>query len=131
MFYYSEISYSRLVECHKDIQLVFNTVIKRRDNSILCGFRDKEDQDKFFKEKKSKVIWPNSKHNLMPSLAIDSSPYPIPDWKDYRLFDHYAGYVLGIADSLNIKLIWGGDWDNDADLNDQTFNDLIHFQLII
>jgi hypothetical protein len=30
---------------------------------------------------------------------------------------------------MNIKIRWGGDWDSDNIMKDQTFNDLPHFQL--
>ena len=129
-YYYSKKSHDNLIESHLDLQLLFNEVIKGYDNSILCGYRGRADQNKFYIEKKSKVQWPDSEHNKIPSLAIDSAPYPI-DWSNIKRFYHYAGYVLGIAYSLNIKIRWGGDWDRDNDLDDQSFNDLIHFEIIL
>ena len=69
-----------------------------------------------------------SKHNQEPSLAVDVAPWPI-DWNDSHRFYHFAGFVLGIAAALNIRLRWGGDWDSDFDLRDQTFFDLPHFEL--
>ena len=43
--------------------------------------------------------------------------------------DSFAGYVQGVAEQLGIKIRWGGDWDSDFDFKDQTFNDLVHFEL--
>ena len=31
---------------------------------------------------------------------------------------------------MNIKIRWGGDWDSDNIMKDQTFNDLPHFEII-
>ena len=41
-----------------------------------------------------------------------------------------AGYIQATADKLGIKIRWGGDWDSDGDLDDQTFMDLGHFELV-
>jgi peptidoglycan L-alanyl-D-glutamate endopeptidase CwlK len=37
---------------------------------------------------------------------------------------------MGIAAKMGIKIRWGGDWDRDEELHDQTFFDLPHFELI-
>ena len=37
---------------------------------------------------------------------------------------------MGRAVELGIRLRWGGDWDGDNELRDQTFNDLVHFEVI-
>ena len=74
--------------------------------------------------------YPNGKHNRKPSAAIDVAPWPIPDWEDLKTFYFFSGVVKGIANCLEIKIRWGGDWDSDNDLNDQTFNDLVHFELV-
>jgi peptidoglycan L-alanyl-D-glutamate endopeptidase CwlK len=60
------------------------------------------------------------------------APYPI-DWNDTKRFYHFAGFVLGVAKSskIAIPIRWGGDWDSDNDLNDQTFMDLVHWELKI
>lgn len=63
------------------LQKVCNSLIKWFDFKILQGHRNKEDQDKAYNEGKSKVKWPNGKHNANPSLAVDIAPYPI-DWRD-------------------------------------------------
>ena len=34
------------------------------------------------------------------------------------------------AKFMNVSLRWGGDWDGDGDRTDQTFNDLMHWELI-
>lgn len=135
MYNYSQISEERSSGCHVDLQNIFREVLKIYDHSILCGFRDKDSQEKAFNERKTKVHYPFSKHNKKPSLAIDVAPYPI-DWDNIKRFYHFAGFVEGIARRLLKeglilhKLRWGGDWDGDHDFSDQNFNDLVHFELI-
>lgn len=124
-------SAERLATCHPDLQRLFNEVVKNYDCSILQGTRSKEEQDEFFfgTPQRSKVQYPNSKHNSNPSRAADVSPWPI-DWKNTNRFYHFAGYVIGVADSMGITLRWGGDWDSDKDFSDNHFNDLPHFELV-
>jgi peptidoglycan LD-endopeptidase CwlK len=45
-------------------------------------------------------------------------------------FYFLAGLIKERADQLNIKVRWGGDWDNDNDFFDQTFYDLVHWELV-
>lgn len=122
-------SKSRLATCHPKLQELFNEVVKNYDCSILQGTRTKEEQDEFFSTGRSKVQYPNSKHNKTPSMAVDVAPYPI-DWNNTNRFYHFAGYVNGVADSMGITIRFGGDWDSDKDFSDQTFNDLPHFEIL-
>lgn len=103
-------------------------MIKYYDCSVICGYRNLEKQTEAYHAGKSKVFYPNSKHNKQPSHAVDVVPYPI-DWNDMKRFYHFAGYVKGIADSLGIKIRCGADWDSDNDFKDQNFHDLPHFEL--
>ena len=121
-------SNDRLQQCHPDLRDLFRTVVTEYDCTVLVGHRSKADQTKAFKGGNSKVQWPDSKHNEMPSMAVDCAPYPI-DWNDKYRFAHFAGYVQGVAERLGIKIRWGGDWDSDFDFKDQMFNDLVHFEL--
>jgi len=118
-----------LSDSDPDLQRIFFEVIKHYDNSIITGYRDEEAQNEAFHTGRSKVQFPDSKHNSIPSNAVDAAPYPI-DWKDKDRFYHFAGFVLGVAKILGIEIRWGGDWDGDTDLHDQTFYDLVHFELI-
>lgn len=138
---YSRSSKQKLSQCHPDQQLIFSVVIQSWDNTILTGHRGKAEQTKKFLNGESKVQWPNSKHNKNISMAVDASPWPIPKkWgegnrNEYEKFRYFSFYVIGVADTLyqageiSHVLRWGGDWDGDKDVNDQKFNDLIHFEL--
>lgn len=118
----------RLKTCHPLLKHLFQQVVERYDCSILTGHRTKASQNKAVREGKSKLAWPKGNHNKKPSLAVDVAPYPI-DWQNTKRFYHFAGFVQGLANELHIPIRWGGDWDRDFDLDDQTFNDLVHFEL--
>ncbi len=126
---YSKRSATKLAECDERIQKVFNTVIETVDNTILVGHRNESDQEEMYDQGKSQVQWPDSKHNSSPSKAVDVAPYPI-DWEDRERFTLFAGYVLGVAENMGIKLRWGGDWDRDFKTADNSFDDLVHFELL-
>lgn len=126
--YFSDESKRELQTCHPLLQRLFYEVLKVMDCKIIQGRRGKVQQDKYYYSGKSKVKYPSSLHNANPSLAVDSAPSPL-DWKDAKSFYYFAGIVKGIASMLGIPIRWGGDWDGDSDLNDQTFNDLCHFEL--
>ena len=121
--------------CHKDQQVIFREVVKGFDCSITCGYRNKINQITAYESGKSENHWPDSKHNLTPSMAVDAIPYPV-DWHDIKRFHLFAGYVIATAnqlfqnDKISHRVRWGGDWDSDTQVNDQSFNDLGHFELI-
>ena len=121
-------SKKRLSSCHPDLQKVFNKVVKKIDCSILCGHRGEDAQNKAFEEGRSKVKYPHGRHNATPSNAVDVAPYPI-DWENLERFALFAGYVLGIAESMGIDLIWGNDWNKDFNTKDTGFRDYPHFEL--
>lgn len=130
---FSNISKQRLETCHADLKEIFYFVVKRYDCSILEGERNEETQNLLYYNKKSKLKYPNSKHNRIPSEAVDVAPYPVDfsdDFKTYARFYHFAGYVLAVALFKGIKLRWGGDWDSDKEFSDQSFDDLVHFELV-
>jgi peptidoglycan L-alanyl-D-glutamate endopeptidase CwlK len=127
-------SLSRLETCHEDLQLLFLQVVSTFDCSIICGYRGEEDQNKAFDNNLSKLQFPDSKHNAYPSMAIDVIPWPV-DWHDLKRMHYFAGYVKATAEQLKKDQLishdirWGGDWDSDTEVNDQTFIDLPHFEL--
>lgn len=133
---FSNSSKAKLATCNPELQMIFNYVIRDFDCTIVCGYRDKEAQDKAFKDGFSKVKFPNSKHNRHPSNAVDCVPYPI-EWENVDRMRYFIGFVKGVAKTLlrygqiDHELKTGIDWDNDTILKDQRFNDFPHFELII
>lgn len=129
MAQFSQHSITELETADLRLQMVFNEVIKHWDCQVLQGKRTEEEQRKNVANGKSKTF--DSKHVYplnKPSMAVDVAPYPI-DWKDTNRFYAFGGFVIGIATMMGVKLRWGGDWDSDRDLKDQTFFDLVHFEL--
>lgn len=126
---YSPNSQKNLDSCHSELQELFRDVLKVADHSIICGHRTQADQFALFNEGKSKVRL--SKHNAIPSRAVDVIPYPIKDnWDDDRdKIIVFSKLVLAIAEYKGIAIRWGGDWDGDGDMTDQTFNDFVHYEL--
>ena len=121
-------SKERLATCEKDLQMVFNEVIKYVDCSVLEGHRGKDRQNSLYEDGKTKVRYPNGRHNASPSRAVDVTPYPV-DWADRERQTLFAGFVLGVANQMGIKLRWGGDWDQDFEVKDNRFDDFPHFEL--
>ena len=132
---FSAQSFTRLSTCQRELQVLFYEVVRHFDCTILGGYRNQEAQNRAYAEKASKLRWPNSKHNSEPSMAVDVAPYPV-DTKNIKRLYWFSGYVLGVAQKLKDEgkmthgIRWGGDWDRDRDIDDQTFNDLVHFELI-
>lgn len=126
-------SNTNLLSCHPDLQRLFREVVKKYDCSVLWGHRNEDKQNEMYLAipPVTKVQWPNSKHNAVPSMAVDVAP-----WINGKVcFEprqcyHFAGYVQAIADGMGIKIRLGADWDSDNDVNDQTFRDIIHFEIM-
>lgn len=134
---FSKHSEARLLTCHPDLQRVIRhameTATADLDFAVLCGHRGKIEQDAAYAAGLSKTPFPTSKHNHLPSLAVDIAPYPV-DWNDYGRFKHLAEHVLASAAELGISIRWGGDWDGDGKTRrdgdpDERFVDLPHFEL--
>ena len=126
---FSNKSNGRLSSCHEDLQRVFNEVIKHVDCSILEGYRNEANQNKYYKQGTTKVKFPNGRHNSKPSRAVDVTPYPV-DWADRERQTLFAGFVIGVARQMGIKLRWGGDWDMDFKVQDNRFDDFPHFEIV-
>ena len=121
-------SKKRLNTCDEDLIFLFKEVVKYFDCSVIEGHRGKRLQNKYFKQGKSKLKFPDGNHNKKPSKAVDVVPYPI-DWKDRERMTYFAGFVKGMAAVLGIPIRWGGDWNSDTQVKDNNFDDLPHFEL--
>ena len=122
-------SIDQLASCDKRLQQVFNEVIKSFDCKVIIGHRGQEAQEEAFRTGKSQKHWPDGNHNAMPSKAADVIPVPI-DWNDRERMTFFAGFVMGVAHNMNIKLRWGGDWDQNTQVKDNSFDDLVHFEVV-
>ena len=128
MPYFGRLSTQRLYTCDERLQSICNEAIKVYDFSVLCGHRDEIEQKKLFREGKSKLEYPHSKHKKIKSLAVDIASWPL-DWDDRQAFYALAGVMFAVAHSKGIKLRWGGTWGGLQDKNKSGFYDLGHFEI--
>ena len=109
MYKWSKKSSDLLATCDKRLQDLANSMLERSDFdlTIIEGYRTKDDQERAFKEGKSKAHYGQSKHNVFPSKAIDITPYPINwDKNDIRWWKMIA-LAYEIARIKNIKIRCG------------------------
>jgi hypothetical protein len=125
---FSARSRERLAQAHPLIQLVMNEAIKSYDFSVICGYRNKRDQEAAFNSGNSKAHYGQSPHNYKPSLAVDLTPYPL-DWNDIAAFKRLGAHIMATAKKLNVPLRWGADWNMNGNVNDERFRDFPHFEL--
>ena len=118
---------------HGDLILVLDAVMEEsteeEDFAIICGLRNKQDQELAYEAGASKVHYPESWHNgtfeeggkWNPDIsdAGDIVPYPI-EWPDKKTdppheyarkmkrFYNLAERVLAKAVELGVELEWGG-----------------------
>lgn len=123
-------SSKRLETCDLRLQIIFRELVKFYNCSVICGHRNAKDQNAAYNAipKNSQIKWPNSEHNDVPAKAVDVVPYPY-GWDSLRQFYFMAGCVEAIATKHGYNVRWGGDWDDDLDLDDNGFMDLAHWQI--
>ena len=124
MPHFGKKSKERLKGVDNKLIKVLNELIKIMDVTIIEGVRSSERQEKLLKQGATKVKY--SKH--MEGKAVDLAPYPI-DWDDLERFYYMGGMIRGIGKELGINVRWGGDWDGDGNIRDQSFNDLVHVEI--
>lgn len=136
--YFSKQSNRNLATAHYDIQNVMrqSLAVEVIDFAIVEGFRPRSKQDEYYygNPQRSKVPWPNSKHNVQPmAMAVDAVPY-VAGALSYNKMHCcvLAGVVLAMAAKLGVDIRWGGNWDMDLEpITDQDFQDLVHFEKVI
>lgn len=121
MPHFSNKSLAKLNTCAEPLQKLMQEAIKIVDFTVTCGHREEAEQNQAYAEGTSKVQWPDSLHNKVPSQAVDIVPWPI-EWPDAEndskqeyarklgRFYHLAGIVKALAMQFDIGIRWGGDW---------------------
>lgn len=158
--HYSKRSAHNLETCHSKIQETLRYILftLKYDHTVICGHRKQIDQQIAFVSGASKIDWPNSKHNLLPSMAVDVVPYMkvrglrggIHWRKDLiiaqgktekeanKVVDLYLREMVRFATTVQIiglerfkiELRSGMDWDKDWNLMDNVFNDYLHLEIV-
>lgn len=118
-------SRKKLLSVHPHLQQLVHAVSDRMPIIVVCGHRGKNEQNEAFLAGRSQLSWPHSKHNALPSLAVDLAPLDEQgrlDWKRLDLFDELGKVMKEEALRLRTPIKWGGDW--------QRFKDRPHFELV-
>jgi len=110
------------------LRKVLNELIKIMDVTIIEGIRSEAKQNEYFKKGKSKIDGIIKKGQHQIGKAVDLAPYPI-NWGDIDRIHYMGGMLIGIGHSLGYKLRWGGDWDRDGEVGDNSFDDLVHIEI--
>ncbi len=113
------------------IIMILDELIKIMDVTIIEGLRSAKRQEQLLKKGATKVKY--SKH--MEGKAVDLAPYDPTvkgkiDWNDRDTFYYMGGMIRGIAKQLEINVRYGGDWDGDGNTKNNSFDDLVHFELL-
>ena len=114
MYKFSKKSKEKLQSCHWKLQEIMNEVIKHIDCTIVYGHRGEKEQTKLYQQGDSRLKFPKSKHNKLPSLAVDVQPYPFGSKKQDEKFHELAGVIKVVTSLKGFKVEWGYDlwgWD--------------------
>lgn len=152
---FSKKSEAKLSTVHYVLADLCQYVVTNYDITILVGHRTEADQTAAYESRKSSKRWPYSRHNTMPSMAVDVAPWPIPEnwgsldgqtlharnlnWKErVKFYEMVAVFRFAwaemcdryplLADQYEIR--FGADWDGDGDYRDQKFDDLVHIEVV-
>jgi len=126
-FRFSKRSLMNLKGVHPDLTAVVVTALYRYtevDFAVTEGVRSETRQRFLVNNGHSQTM--NSKHLKQQDTfghAVDLAPYVdggIP-WSKPEYFRKVANAVKAAAEDLDIKIVWGGDWES--------FIDMPHFQL--
>jgi peptidoglycan L-alanyl-D-glutamate endopeptidase CwlK len=127
---------------HPKLQLIIDHVLTVTDISLIEGIRSAEKQNEYYQSGKSKLHWPNSRHNRTNDSTLDKMEFDISDavdlvpypsgYKDKEQMIYVAGIFIGVATMLGIPIRWGGDWSTDGVINNKRddFFDCWHFELM-
>lgn len=137
-YYFGSTSKKVLSTIHIDLAAVAHKALSYgvMDASAIQGRRNRASQNRYFQLGKSKVQWPDSKHNVYEpyelAKALDIVPYVNgkPSWNFYHCLV-WSGLMLAAASELGVAIRWGGNWDMDGEpITDQDFQDLGHFEMV-
>ena len=147
-------SNTNLSQCADLIQIIVRKVLKRVDIGVTCGHRGEKEQNLQYAEGDSFLKFPDSKHNSVPSKAVDLVIYhpefkylwgnsdaitAIAHSKSIAISTVWRWYYMQYArldtlmqleaEHLGIKLVWGGKWQHTDDLLDNKLEDLFHWEI--
>lgn len=156
--------YSPASRAHHDtlcpeLQETMSLVLERWDHTIFCGYRGEAKQNEALANGTSTKPFGASKHNKLPSDAVDAGPYypEVPaggidwrtdkelliaaqrgDWVAFRAILEnikrwyaFSAFVRGVGWGKGRYIIRSGcDWNNDQRFNDHSLIDLPHQEIV-
>lgn len=114
------------------LQELVDYILQHINISLICGFRNEQEQNAAFDAGASTLRWPDGNHNQLPSKAVDLQPYPYPtdSLKLWASLGYIAGLAAEYARWRGRRIRWGGDWNGDGSMTDQNFDDLFHLEVL-
>jgi len=130
LYTYSTRSKKELSTVHRDLQLLMEVALKIGlfDLTVIKGTRTFFRQKFLFATGATKTM--DSRHLTGHAVDIGIFKGGKIDYEDEQAYYVLAGLIYTLAAQLGIKVRWGGNWDKDTDMNDQNFNDLVHWELV-
>lgn len=118
-YFFSKTSLKNLNELDPRLKALAVLMMSKQvmDFAVICGHRGETEQNAAFAAGRSKVKFPNSKHNTNPARAYDRVPYPIPlnaagEWDSKSpKWDELAALEQQCADELGIEIVNSIPWD--------------------
>ena len=133
MFEFGPKSLKELGTCRYDLKRIAHAVLKLKDHSVIKGHRNQAEQDVAFfaSPPRSKLRWPDGKHNQNPSIAMDVKTWPVPETEAALREDqlYLLGLYVGVANGQGLTLRTGADWDRDGEIADNGFDDFFHVEI--
>lgn len=146
---FSNTSQERLNTCHKDLIAVANLALKLSDVDfgIAEGQRPLSKQREYFEAGKSKLNPDNPEHlkrakHVISEYRMNAEAFDIYAWINGANYEtHNMAYLAGVIltaskilyqmEVITHKVRWGGNWNSNGEIiTDQSFDDLVHFELI-
>lgn len=115
-------SQSILATCHPDLIKVVMKVIETRPVVVTSGYRSSAKQQSLENDSSSYAqgAGNGSRHRKSPSWAVDMVPCNDLHASSRAVMQNFAQYVIQVANSLGVKLRWGGNFST---------YDPVHFDL--
>jgi peptidoglycan L-alanyl-D-glutamate endopeptidase CwlK len=133
-------SLERLQGVHPKLVDVVKMAIEltKQDFMVLEGVRTPARQAELYAQGRTKpgqkVTWTlKSNHFINPKTgyghAVDLVPFPV-DWSHKKL-DVVSKAMFAAADTLDVEIRWGADWDRDGKPREKGESDSPHFELVL
>lgn len=108
----NQTSIKKLNTCHPDLIRLASAVDLRYPIQVICGHRNLVEQNEAVARGNSKLMYPMSKHNKIPSRAMDIVPDPDKnpatiDFNDIKEFEKMCKIIEEVAKELGIKVRLG------------------------